>query len=90
MRTARRAAASRESNYLKLPNPWIQHFLAFDLPGEGGDQANEGMDMEKRALPIEERICTLHADAAEKCCANIDALFYAVNNLLEINSLTPF
>ena len=51
---------------------------------KGGDEDIEGMDMEKHALCIEEMLCTLHADAAEKCCANIDALFYAVNNLLEI------
>ena len=41
--------------------------------------------MEKRALCIEEMICMLHADAAEKSSANIDALFDAVNNLLDIN-----
>ena len=43
------------------------------------------MDMEKRALCIEEMICMLHADAAEKSSANIDTLFDAVNNLLDIN-----
>jgi hypothetical protein len=57
MRIARRSAACGKNDYLKLPNPQIQLYLAFYLPGEGeggsgkgGEEDIEGMDMENRAL----------------------------------------
>ena len=35
MRTAHRSAACGKNDYIKLPNPQIQLYLAFYLPGEG-------------------------------------------------------